>query len=132
MVVDTSALLAIYLGEADALEFELAILGSPGAIISAGTLMEAAIVVEARHGRSGAIELDRLLAKLGVATVPVDAEQVEAGRLGYRRFGKGRHDANLNFGDCFAYALSCTRAEPLLFKGTDFARTDVVSAIGGR
>jgi ribonuclease VapC len=131
MVVDTSALLAIYLDEADSHRFEIAILAAPAAIISAGTLLEATIVVEARHGRPGATEFDRLVRKLGIATVPVDAEQVEAGRLGFRRFGKGRHAANLNYGDCFAYALAVTTGEPLLFKGEDFAETDVVRAIGG-
>jgi ribonuclease VapC len=129
MVVDTSALLAIYLDEPDANRFETAILNAPGAIVSAGTLLEACIVVEARHGEAGAIEIDRLLRKLGVTTVPVDSEQVDAGRVGYRRYGKGRHRANLNYGDCFAYALAITTGEPLLFKGDDFARTDVVDGL---
>jgi ribonuclease VapC len=74
MVVDTSALLAIYFAESDANRFEIAILRAPGAAISAGTFLEAAIVLEARHGEAGALEMDRLLRKLGVATVPVDAE----------------------------------------------------------
>lgn len=131
MVVDTSALLAIYLGEPDSNRFEVAILTARAAIVSAGTLLETTIVVEARHGEAGALEIDRLLRKLGVTTVPVDAEQAEAGRVGYRRYGKGRHPAHLNYGDCFAYGLAVTRGEPLLFKGDDFARTDVANALAG-
>jgi ribonuclease VapC len=129
MVIDTSALLAIYLSELDSDRFEDAILNAPTAFISAGTLLEAGIVVEARHGKAGALELDNLLNKLGVSAVAVDAEQVEAARLAFRRYGKGRHPANLNYGDCFAYALATTSGEPLLFKGDDFSKTDVVNAL---
>lgn len=129
MVVDTSALLAIYLSEADSDRFEAAILNDPAVLISAGTLLEAGIVVEARHGKAGAVELDNLLKKLGVSTVAGDAEQVEAARLAFRRYGKGRHPANLNYGDCFAYALAATSVEPLLFKGDDFSKTDIVNAL---
>lgn len=129
MVVDTSALLAIYLSEVDSGQFEDAILNAPSAVISAGTLLEAGIVVEARHGKAGAVELDRLIEKLGITTIAVDAEQVEAARLAFRRYGKGRHRANLNYGDCFAYALAATSVEPLLFKGTDFSKTDVTDAL---
>lgn len=129
MVVDTSALLAIYLSEPDSLRFESAILNASGTTISAGTLLEASIVVEARYGEPGALALDQLLRKLGVTTVAVDAEQAESGRVGFRKYGKGRHPANLNYGDCFAYALAVTMGEPLLFKGDDFARTDVANAL---
>lgn len=129
MVVDTSALLAIYLSEPDAKRFETAILHAPHADISAGTLLETRIVVEARNGEPGALALDQLLRKLGVTTVPFDAEQADAGRLGFRKYGKGRHPANLNYGDCFAYALAMTSGEPLLFKGDDFSKTDAVKAL---
>lgn len=132
MVVDTSALLAIYLAEPDSSRFEAAILNTPAVVVSAGTLLETAIVVEARHGKAGAVELDRLLRKLGVGTVAVDAEQVEAARLGFRKYGKGRHPAGLNYGDCFAYALATTSVEPLLFKGDDFSKTDVVDVLAER
>jgi ribonuclease VapC len=132
MVVDTSALLAIYFAERDSGQFEAAILQAPTAVISAGTLLEAAIVVEARHGKAGAVELDRLLKKLAVSTIAVDAEQLEAARLGCRKYGKGRHPAGLNYGDLFAYALATTSVEPLLFKGDDFSQTDVVNALGER
>ena len=129
MVLETSALLAIYFHESDSERFEAAILGASSIWISAGTLLEAGIVVEARHRRAGAVELDRLLKKLGVATIPVDAEQVEIGRAGYRKYGKGHHPANLNYGDCFAYALAIGYGEPLLFKGDDFSKTDVIDAL---
>jgi ribonuclease VapC len=132
MVVDTSALLAIYFAERDSGQFEAAILQAPTAVISAGTLLEAAIVVEARHGKAGAVELDRLLKKLAVSTIAVDAEQLEAARLGCRKYGKGRHPAGLNYGDLFAYALATTSVEPLLFRGDDFSQTDVVNALGER
>lgn len=129
MVIDTSALLAIYLSETESAQFEDAILNAPAAHISAGTLLEAGIVVEARNGKAGAIELDRLLKKLGVSTVAVDAEQVDVARLAFRKYGKGRHPAGLNYGDCFAYALAATSVEPLLFKGSDFSKTDVRNAL---
>lgn len=129
MIIDTSAILAIYLAEPDSSRFEAAILNAPSAFISAGTLLEAAIVVEARHGKAGAVEFDRLLRKLGVSIVAVDIEQVEAARIGFRKFGKGRHPASLNYGDCFAYALATTSVEPLLFKGDGFSKTDVVNAL---
>jgi ribonuclease VapC len=129
MVIDTSALLAIYLAEAESEQFEHAILNAPAVQISAGTLLEAGIVVEARHGKAGAVQLDRLLKTFGVMTVAVDAEQVEVARLAFRKYGQGRHPANLNYGDCFAYALSTTSVEPLLFKGSDFSKTDVMNAL---
>ena len=132
MVVDTSALLAIYFAEPDSSRFEAAILQTPAATMSAGTLLEAAVVVEARHGKAETVEFDRLLKKLGVSTIAVDAEQVAAARLGYRKYGKGRHPAGLNYSDLFAYALATTSGEPLLFKGDDISKTDVVNALGER
>lgn len=129
MVVDTSAVLAIYFHERDSERFELAVLTAPKTLISAGTLLETGIVVETRRGRAGSVALDRLLQKLGVMTVSVDAEQVAVGRAAFRKYGKGRHPAGLNYGDCFAYALAVTTGESLLFKGDDFSRTDVVDAL---
>jgi len=87
--------------------------------------LEAAIVVEARFGEAGGRELDILLHKAGIELVAFDAEQMELARHAYRRFGKGRHEASLNFGDCFAYALSRRSSEPLLFVGDDFGKTDI-------
>jgi ribonuclease VapC len=94
-------------------------------LVSAANLLEAALVIEARKGEPGGRELDALIQKAEVVVVPVDAEHVSEARRAYRRFGKGRHPAALNFGDLFAYALARTSGEPLLFKGEDFAKTDV-------
>jgi ribonuclease VapC len=125
MVVDTSALMAIFFDEPDAAEFEDAIDGDPTRLISMGTVLECSIVLEARYGEAAVRELDYLLHRLSFALTPVDGEQMEWGRLAFRNYGKGRHRAGLNFGDCFAYALSKTSGEPLLFKGADFSLTDL-------
>lgn len=129
MVIDTSAIAAILFDEPDAERIEAAIADTPLRLISAGTLLECSIVVEARYGEDGGRELDLLLFKANLQIAPVTAEQVEIARAAFRRFGKGRHPAGLNFGDCFSYALAISRGEPLLFKGDDFARTDVLAAL---
>ena len=128
MVIDTSAILAILLNEPEAIDFERRIAANPVRLVSAGTLVEATIVIEARLGDTGGREFDLWLHKLDVEIVPVDAEQAQMARRAWRRFGKGRHPAGLNYGDCFAYALAATRGEPLLFKGDDFSRTDLAAA----
>ena len=125
MVIDTSVIAAIALNEADAAEFEQRIADDPVRLISAATVLEATIVLETRLGDAGGREFDLWLLKLGAEVVPVDAEQMDAARRAWRRYGKGRHPAALNYGDCFSYALALTRGEPLLFKGEDFAGTDV-------
>ena len=129
MVIDTSALVAILFAEPDAELFETAIVATPVRLISAATLIETGIVVEARYGEEGGRELDLLAYKAALEIVPVTAEQVGLARQAFRRFGKGRHRAGLNFGDCFAYALAKGRGQPLLFKGQDFTRTDVRSVL---
>ncbi|MES2193136.1 MAG: type II toxin-antitoxin system VapC family toxin [Pseudomonadota bacterium] len=123
MVIDTSVIAAIALNEADAAEFEQRIADDP--VPSAATVLETTIVLETRLGDAGGREFDLWLLKLGAEVVPVDAEQMDAARRAWRRYGKGRHPAALNYGDCFSYALALTRGEPLLFKGEDFAGTDV-------
>jgi ribonuclease VapC len=125
MVVDTSALLAIILDEPDGDALLQRIVGDPVRLISAGTLLEAGIVADNSPNPRKGPALDALLATLGVRVEPVTEEHARAAREAYRRFGKGNHAAALNFGDCFAYALSLLSGEPLLFKGKDFARTDV-------
>ncbi len=125
MVVDTSALLAILMNEPEAEGFAVAIEADPVRLVSAGTLLETGLVAEGRWGDAGGRELDLLVAKAAIDVSPVDAEQVEVARRAFRRYGKGRHPAGLNFGDCFAYALSRVSGQPLLFKGNDFAQTDV-------
>ncbi len=125
MVLDTSALIAILSGEPEQEAFIHAIERADVRLLSAATLLEASIVIEARYGAAGAHHLDRLLERADVEIVPVDGEQASAARSAWQRFGKGRHPTALNFGDCFPYALAVTRGEPLLFKGNDFSQTDV-------
>ena len=129
MVVDTSALLAVFFRASDAQPIEARLLTEPQPLISAGTWLESAIVVEARKGPAGGRQLDELREALNMRIVAVDAEQVAAARAGFRVYGKGRHEAALNYGDCFAYGLATTLDEPLLFKGVDFAKTDVRRAL---
>jgi len=128
MVLDTSALLALLLDEPEAEEFRELVERDPTRLASAGTVLETALVIEARKGEAGGRELDALLQKAEIDVVPVDSEQIAAARRAYRRFGKGHHRAGLNFGDVFAHALTRTSGEPLLFKGDDFANTDVPRA----
>ncbi|MFN0173468.1 MAG: type II toxin-antitoxin system VapC family toxin [Saprospiraceae bacterium] len=125
MVLDTSALLTLLLDEPGAEEFRAAVEEDTTRLVSAATLLETALVIEARKGEPGGRELDALIHKAEIVVVAVDSEQVSEARRAYRRFGKGRHAAGLNFGDVFAYALARTSGEPLLFKGDDFAKTDV-------
>ncbi len=125
MVLDTSALLALLLDEAEAEEFRAAVEEDTTRLVSAATLLETALVIEARKGEPGGRELDSLIQKAEIVVVAVDAEHVSEARRAYRRFGKGHHTAGLNFGDVFAYALARTSGEPLLFKGDDFAKTDI-------
>ncbi|HWX45009.1 MAG TPA: type II toxin-antitoxin system VapC family toxin [Solirubrobacteraceae bacterium] len=127
MVLDSSAILAVLFDEPERRSFTLAIERDPKRTMSAANLLESALLIEARRGEAAGRELDLLLHRAAVRIVPVDAEQVEIARAAWRRFGKGRHPAALNFGDCFAYALAKSSGEPLLFKGEDFARTDLVA-----
>lgn len=125
MIIDTSAILAVLLGEPDAGRYEDAIAAAWPRRMSVVALLEAAMVVESRGGAAAGQELDMLLEKSAVELVPVTPEHANAARRAWRRFGKGNHPAGLNFGDCFAYALAKTAGEPLLFKGEDFAQTDI-------
>jgi ribonuclease VapC len=125
MVLDTSALMVLLLDEPEAEEFRTAVEEDTTRLVSAATLLETALIIEARKGEPGGRELDSLILKAEIVVVPVDAEHVSEARRAYRRFGKGRHAAGLNFGDVFAYALARTAGEPLLFKGNDFAKTDI-------
>ena len=127
MVIDTSALVAILSLEPEAARLAQAIEADPTRLISAATLLEAGIVMEARLGAAGGKELDLLVAKAGVVVEPLTADQASIAREAWRRFGKGRHAAALNFGDCCSYALARATGEPLLFKGTDFANTDIAA-----
>ncbi len=128
MVVDTSAILAILFDEPELQAFTEAIETAERRLLSAANFVEASMILESRHGADGVRALDRMLATANIEVVAVDEAQARAAREAFREFGKGRHPAGLNFGDCFAYALATTLAEPLLFKGTDFSQTDVFRA----
>ncbi len=129
MVIDTSALIAILSAEPEAETFATAIATATIRLLSAASFLETAVVVESRYGSAGGEKLDELIQAAHIQIEPVTAEQVAAARLAYRSFGKGRHPAALNFGDCFAYALAKTTDKPLLFKGTDFNQTDIPSVL---
>jgi len=125
MVIDTSAVIAIFLGEPGRRNFLELIQQDGTRLISAPNALETAMVLEARQGPAVGREFDLFLHRLSIEIVSVDAAQVEVARAGWRRYGKGRHPASLNFGDCFAYALAKTSGEGLLAKGYDFPKTDV-------
>lgn len=129
MVLDTSAVFAILCGESECELFINLLSQDPKRLISAGTLLELMIVIEARKGEAGGRELDLFLHRAKVDIVSFDNEQAELARSAWRLYGKGNHHAaQLNFGDCFAYALSKISGEPLLFKGDDFTKTDIIAA----
>jgi ribonuclease VapC len=127
MVIDTSAVLAILQDEPLAPALEAAIEDDPVRLMATPSALEAAIVIEARYGEAGGRELDLLLHKAGVELVSFDADQMEMARRAYRSFGKGHHEAGLNFGDCISYALAQRTGEALLYVGDDFAKTDIES-----
>lgn len=127
-VLDTSALLAVLFDEPERDDFVQRIARTPRRLISAGTLLEASLVVESRRGEVAGRELDLFLHRAKVQPVAVDEQQVEIARAAWRRYGKGRHPAGLKLGDLFADALARSSGEPLLFKGEDFTRIDVVPA----
>lgn len=125
MVIETSALVSMLTDEPEAQRFEAAVAADPVRLMSTASYLEAAIVIEQRFGEPGGRELDLWLHRAGVDLVGVDADQAEVARSAYRRFGKGRDPAGLNYGDCFAYALAKVSGEPLLVKGGDFVHTDI-------
>jgi ribonuclease VapC len=128
MVIDSSALVAILGGEAERRTFIDLIEAADSRLMSTASFVEVSIIIESRYGADGVRDLDLFLERAGVELAPVDDEQARQARRAFTRYGKGRHPAALNFGDCFAYALSVTLGEPLLFKGDDFAQTDVSRA----
>jgi len=129
VIVDASALIAILFKEEEALAFAQAMQAAPRRAVSAPTLVETTMVAEGRIGPGMGAELDELLDAMRAEIVPFTAEHAAIARDAWRRFGKGRHPAGLNLGDCFAYALAQSRNEPLLFKGDDFSQTDVKAAV---
>jgi ribonuclease VapC len=129
VIVDTSAVIAILRREAEGPGFFDRVVDAERPAMSAVALVEAAMVVEGRGGRQAGADLDNFLAEAGVEIVAVTADTARLAREAWRIWGKGNHPARLNLGDCFSYALARERGEPLLFKGEDFARTDVRRAL---
>ncbi len=129
MVVDTSALVCILLAEPEAEDFARVIANAPENVISGPTWVEASMVITARLGNDGHDLLVELLERSSVAIVPCDESLAQAAYDAWLKYGRGRHAASLNFGDCFSYALAKQRAEPLLFKGDDLAKTDIIAAV---
>ena len=125
MVLDTSAVLAILQNEPERRQFNEAIEAADTRSLSTASFVECSMILESRYGADGVRDLDLFIAKAQVSLVPVDEEQADLARRAFRKYGKARHPAGLNFGDCFSYALSKALEEPLLFKGNDFAHTDV-------
>ena len=129
MILDTSALLAILLWEPEAATFAKAIEDTDSVCMSVASYLEAAIFVD-RHGDEvRRAMLDTFLEEFSIRLEPVTVQQIRLARQAFRSFGKGIHPAGLNFGDCFTYALAKALREPVLFKGTDFNKTDLVPAI---
>jgi len=129
MVIDSSALAAILFGEHECRSFIEAIEGAGERLMSVANWVEVSIVLTARHGAEGDLALQRFIERAGIEIVPVDLEQGRLARDAWQQFGKGRHPAGLNFGDCFAYALSRQRGQSLLYKGDDFNHTDIGCAV---
>lgn len=128
MIIDSSAVVSIVLEEPDASLYISAIVNDSTRMISAATLVETSIVLMRRRKADSLLALDTLMTRLRILVIPVDHEQAVLAREGFRRYGKGRDQAGLNFGDCFSYALAKQTGEPLLFKGNDFSQTDILSA----
>jgi ribonuclease VapC len=125
MVIDTSALVAMLGDEPEAERFEAAVEADHVRLMSTASYLETAIVIETRLGEPGGRELDLWLHRAAIDLVAVHADQADAARAAYRKYGKGRHRAGLNYGDCFSYGLAKISGQPLLFKGEHFQHTDI-------
>jgi len=130
MIVDSSALVSIIYGETDSIPFSMQLDSADTLRISAATFLETSVVVDARKSPVLSNRVEDLIERFNIVIEPVTAEQARIARQAYRDYGKGSgHRANLNFGDCFAYALARVKREPLLYKGDDFVHTDLRSAM---
>jgi ribonuclease VapC len=128
MIVDSSVLIALLLLEPEAASFARAIAQSEDGKVPMTCYVESSLVILSRTGEQGFHNLDLLIMESHLAVVPFTISQARIARNAFRRYGKGRHPAGLNFGDCMAYALARESGEELLFKGTDFGLTDVAIA----
>ena len=129
MILDTSPLVAILAKEGDSEIYIQAVSRAPTCRISAGNFIELSIVIESQFDAEVARQCDALFRRVGIVIEPVSVEQAHLARQAFHDFGKGRHAAKFNVGDCFAYALAKITGAPLLFKGEDFNKTDIVSAL---
>ena len=129
MIVDASAILAVLLDEPEKAKYRDILLMTPTLSMSPVNYLEAAVRADDRRHPGKGPALDVLLESFGIAIEAITSEQARTARQAYKTYGKGNHPARLNLGDCFAYALSKARREPLLFKGDDFRLTDVEAAI---
>jgi ribonuclease VapC len=129
MILDTSALAAIFFGEPEATLFTQLIHGADRCLVSTGSFLELSIVIEAQIGADAGRQCDIFFRRAGILIEPLSVDQAHLARQAFLDFGKGRHAAALNFGDCFSYALAKITGEPLLFKGEDFRKTDILSAL---
>jgi ribonuclease VapC len=129
VIVDTSALLAILLDEKEADAFSDLLIKSDECLLSAVSFVEASIIAESKGGDGSVRQLDAFLRTAGISIEPMTEEHALAARQAYSDYGKGRHPAGLNLGDCFSYALAKVSGEPLLFKGNDFRKTDIEAAL---
>jgi ribonuclease VapC len=128
MIVDSSAILAILLEEPEGHLFDVAIVRTAVARMSAATLLEASMILQSKRGPDGVRDLELLIVRFKIEIAPFTESQARLARVAFERYGKGRHPAQLNFGDCMAYALAKETGEKLLFKRTDFGQTDIVAA----
>jgi ribonuclease VapC len=128
VILDTSALAAVLFGEPEASRFTRVIHDADRCVISAANFVELCMVIEGQIGPEAGRQCDTFFRRAGILIEPITVEHAHLARQAFLDFGKGRHPAGLNFGDCFAYALAKATGEPLLFKGNDFSRTDVKSA----
>jgi ribonuclease VapC len=129
VVLDTSALLAVLLDEPESGRILEAIVESGGAKMSAANWLEVTMIVEEKGGRLASLRLDEFFRIAAIEIAPVSVEQAQAARTAWRYFGRHKHSARLDFGDCFAYALAKVSGETLLFTGEEFSRTDIEPAL---
>jgi len=129
MIIDSSAIIALLLGEVEAERIAQAMANDPRRLICAFSLLEMAIVIEAKKGDVGGRELDLLIHQIQADVIPLDEDQGNMAREAWKKYGKGRHPASLNIGDCCAYALAKVSGEPLLYVGNDFGQTDIAAVI---
>ena len=129
MVLDTSAFLAIFQDEPERRTFNEVIESADSCVLSVATFVETSMVLESRYGAEGIRDFDLFLSKASISVLPVDVDQAHLARQAFRQYGKGRHPAGLNFGDCISYALAKSLVQPLLYKGQDFSQTDIRAAV---